>query len=303
MIAIDLFAGGGGSTLGATLAGVKVAWAGNHNPKAVEVHQANHPSVLHSCQDLHQADWGEVPAHDLLYGSPCCQGHSKARGKKDRSKKADKSRNTAWAIVDCLDTHRPYGAIIENVKEIRDWDLFTPWLWALESLGYSVSQHLLNTADFGIPQTRERLYIIATRSKNPIDLNLRTQPRVPARTFIDFSDNHHWEQVSTRCLKTQNRIKNGRRKFGEIFLEAAYSGEAGGRSLDKPVGTITTVNKHYLVKGDRIRPLTILEQATAQSFPESYIWHKGKVVTKGLIGNAVAPQMLKQLTTAYLSAV
>lgn len=78
MKAIDLFAGAGGFSTGARMAGVGVVWAANHWPAAVECHASNHGEAIHVCQDLHQARWGEVPAHDLLLASPCCQGHSNA---------------------------------------------------------------------------------------------------------------------------------------------------------------------------------------------------------------------------------
>lgn len=79
MNAIDLFAGAGGFSTGALMAGCRVVWAANHWRSAVEVHAINHPGALHVCQDLHQARWQDVPAHDIMLASPCCQGHSKAR--------------------------------------------------------------------------------------------------------------------------------------------------------------------------------------------------------------------------------
>ncbi|HGM5303691.1 TPA: DNA cytosine methyltransferase, partial [Serratia marcescens] len=95
----DLFAGLGGSSTGAQMAGAEVVWAGNHWPAAVEAHKANHPGAIHVCQDLHQADWSLMPKHDLMMASPCCQGHSKARGKKAGNPQHDASRSTAWAVV------------------------------------------------------------------------------------------------------------------------------------------------------------------------------------------------------------
>ena len=62
--AIDLFAGLGGWSTGARDAGAQVLWAANHWPDAVEWHTANHPDTQHICQDLHQADWSQVPKHD-----------------------------------------------------------------------------------------------------------------------------------------------------------------------------------------------------------------------------------------------
>jgi DNA (cytosine-5)-methyltransferase 1 len=79
--AVDLFAGLGGFTAGATAAGARVVWAANHWPVAVQWHAVNHPETAHLCQDLHQADWTQVPDHDLLLASPACQGHTPARGK------------------------------------------------------------------------------------------------------------------------------------------------------------------------------------------------------------------------------
>lgn len=64
MKAIDLFAGAGGTTEGVKNAGLEVVWAANHDPVAVRFHSVNHPSTSHVCQDLHQADWSEVPERD-----------------------------------------------------------------------------------------------------------------------------------------------------------------------------------------------------------------------------------------------
>ncbi|WP_415509807.1 DNA cytosine methyltransferase [Acetobacter sp.] len=66
MTTVDLFAGAGGFSTGAEMAGARVVWAANHWPLAVEYHAINHPSVQHVCQDLHQADWSLVPRHDLM---------------------------------------------------------------------------------------------------------------------------------------------------------------------------------------------------------------------------------------------
>lgn len=291
MRGIDLFSGGGGTTLGATSEGVKMLWAANHNPVAVETHQRNHPETIHVCQDLHQANWAEVPKHDMVFASPCCQGHSKAAGKKKKTLKADKSRSTAWAVVSCLEAQRSEVAIIENVKDFMSWTLFKPWVASLELLGYALSFNTLNARDFGIPQNRERLFIVATRTKSPIKINWEKQPEKPASSIIDWEGNHVWDSVSNRVEATQNRVKNGRERFGDVFLDASYGSELGGRSIHKPLGTVTTVNKHSIVVKDKIRPLSTMELAVAQSFPRHYHWPKSKTQTKNMIGNAVPPQL------------
>lgn len=71
MRAIDLFAGAGGFSTGAAMAGCRVVWAANHWPAAVQVHANNHPEALHVCQDLQQADWTQVPALASCTWCPC----------------------------------------------------------------------------------------------------------------------------------------------------------------------------------------------------------------------------------------
>lgn len=304
MKGIDLFAGGGGTTSGAKQAGIEIVWAANHSINAVRCHELNHPEVEHSCQDLQQADFSFCPDHDILFASPCCQGHSYASGKAKLTKKADKSRSTAWAVVSCLDAKESEVAVIENVVDFRKWRLFDAWIYAIQQLGYSISFNIVNAADLGVPQSRERLFIVCTRSKNPLEIKFDKQSHIPASSFIDLNfEGYEWDLVSNRVKATQNRIINGRKKFGDVFLDAAYGNEKGGRDINKPIGTITTINKHSLVMGDYIRSLTVRELAAAQSFSSEYILPEGRTIAKELIGNAVPPLMAERFTRAVISAL
>src|SRR5574343_926698 len=175
MIAIDMFAGLGGFSTGATMAGAFVAWAANHWPTAVRWHAANHPDTTHACQDLQQANFHDAPAHDILLASPACQGHSLARGAERPHH--DGQRSTAWAVVTCAEVHRPQAAIVENVPEFASWQLYRAWCAAMHALGYALAPMVLDAADHGVPQNRRRLIIVATRSKHPIELQLK--PRAP----------------------------------------------------------------------------------------------------------------------------
>ena len=145
MKAIDLFAGAGGFSTGATMAGVQVVWAANHWPAAVQVHANNHPHTIHVCQDLQQADWTQVPAHDLLMASPACQGHSRAKGKERPHH--DALRSTAWAVVSAAECHRPAVVLVENVPEFAQWALYTAWCAAMHALGYALAPMLIDAAD------------------------------------------------------------------------------------------------------------------------------------------------------------
>lgn len=203
-----------------------------------------------------------------------------------------------------MEVHQTEIAIIENVEDFLVWRLYKPWEAALHALGYSLSLNLINASDLGVPQNRLRLFIVATRSKHPIELKLDTQQHVPARSFIDLNPaGYKWDLVENRVPATQRRVANGRKQFGDILLDAAYGSAKSGRSIDKPLGTVTTVNKHSLVIEDKIRPLSIREQAAAQTFDDSYLWPDSAVTTKMMIGNAVPPLMAQRVTEAVLKAV
>jgi DNA (cytosine-5)-methyltransferase 1 len=301
MRAVDLFAGAGGFSTGAKMAGCEVVWAANHWPTAVEVHAKNHPDTLHACQDLHQANWAEVPDHDLLLASPCCQGHSKARGKASGNPQHDASRSTAWAPVAALEVHRPKVALIENVPEFLEWALYPAWKMAVEALGYSVGVHVEDTADHGVPQNRERMILVLTKSRAPIQLRLEKEEHIPASTFVDF-DGGSWTPVNKpgRAQATLERIAAGRRQFGERFIMPYYGSGSGltGRSLDRPVGTITTKNRWGVVDGDRMRMFTAAESRAAMSFPDDYILTGGVTLDTHLLGNAVPPKFAQKVINA-----
>lgn len=303
--AIDLFAGLGGWSTGARMAGVDVLWAANHWPVAVQFHAENHPDAIHICQDLHQADWTRVPSHDLLLASPCCQGHSKARGKASGNPQHDASRSTAWAVVSALEFHRPPAALIENVPEFMDWTLFPAWRAALEALGYQLAPHVVDCADLGVPQNRVRLFMVATRSRSPLHLDLPKLEHVPALSFIDFSAGR-WSPIEKpgRAAATLERVAAGRAAHGERFLMPYYKSGSGltGRSLSRPIGTITTRDRWAIVDGDRMRMLTANENLLAMSFPPGTIVPDNHKLTVHLAGNAVPPVAGARVIEALLAA-
>lgn len=303
--AIDLFAGLGGWSTGARMAGVNVLWAANHWPDAVEWHSANHPDTKHLCQDLHQADWSQVPAHDLLLASPCCQGHSKARGKANGNPQHDASRSTAWAVVSALEFHRPELAIIENVQEFLSWALYPAWESAMNALGYQLAPHVVNCADLGVPQERIRMFIICTRSRAPLHLQLPKMEHVPATSFVDFNAGR-WSPIERpgRAAATLERIRNGRSQFGERFVMPYYKSGSGktGRSLHRPIGTITTRDRWAIVDGNRMRMLTADENLLAMSFPADTLRPPNHRLTVHMAGNAVPPVAGMRIIQSLLEA-
>lgn len=303
MRAIDLFAGAGGFSTGARLAGVEVVWAANHWQLAVDVHAANHPGTEHACQDLQQADWTQVPEHDLLLASPACQGHSKAKGKERPHH--DAQRATAWAVVSAAECHLPAFVLVENVPEFARWTLFPAWCSAMHALGYALAPMILDAADHGVPQHRRRLFIVGTRTKHPIELRLPRREHAPAGSVIDFNAGT-WSPVNRpgRSNKTLQRIAAGRAVHGERFVMPYYGSGSGlsGRSLDRPLGTVTTLDRWAVVDGDRMRMLTADEYRGAMGFPADYRLPERHRDAVHMLGNAVCPPVARDVIAALQEA-
>lgn len=301
MKAIDLFAGAGGFSTGATMAGINVVWAANHWPAAVQVHADNHPATLHVCQDLQQADWSHVPDHDLLMASPACQGHSRARGKERAHH--DAMRSTAWAVVSAAEYHTPAFVLVENVPEFSSWALYPAWQAAMQALGYALQPMIIDAADHGVAQHRRRLFIACTRSTHPVVLALQKRQHIGAAQIIDFNAGK-WSDVHKqgRSAATLARVVNGRKSHGERFLTAYYGSETGGRSLARPVGTITTRDRWAVIDGDRMRMLSVNECRKAMGFPDAYRLPTRAKDAMHMLGNAVVPIVACDVINALKAA-
>lgn len=189
-LVVDLFAGGGGASTGIEQAiGRHVDVAINHDPEAVCLHQANHPQTLHLVSDVFEVD--PVAVADgrpvgLLWASPDCTFHSKARGGKpfrDR-KGANKRRALAGVVVRwARSMMKPRVICLENVEEFQQWgpldstgkpcprragDSFRRWVAQLRNAGYAVEWRELRACDYGAPTIRKRLYLIARCDGAPI---------------------------------------------------------------------------------------------------------------------------------------
>jgi len=180
---VDLFAGGGGASSGIEEAlGRQVDIAINHNATAVSLHQANHPQTKHYVSDVFEVDPRQVcdgrrPA--LLWASPDCTFHSKARGRKPIRHANKKRRALAWVVVRWAAQVRPRVIMLENVEEFAQWgpligkaDMLRPcpkrrgrtfrkFVNLLRAMGYIVEWRELRACDYGAPTIRKRLFLIA----------------------------------------------------------------------------------------------------------------------------------------------
>ena len=298
--AIDLFAGAGGFSTGARAAGAAVVMAANHNPTAVAIHQANHPETDHLCQDINLLNWNAVPDHDLMLASPCCQGHSRARGR--GVAKHDESRQTAWCIPHGLEWKRPRAIVIENVPEFRSWERYGIWTQTLESFGYSLTENVLNAREFGVAQHRERLFIVGSLGK-PITIESPRLPEIPASEILEW-DHPDFAPIAAkpRAEVVMRQVREGRRRFGSRFLVVYNGSEKTGRSVERPLPTVTCVDRIGVVDGERIRFLRPSEARRAMGFPADYQLPRQHKASMQALGNAVCPpvatEIVKQLSAA-----
>lgn len=248
---------------------------------------------------MQQADWRDVPAHDVQLASPACQGHSKARGKERPHH--DGLRSTAWAVVSCAEYHRSEAVVVENVPDFMKWALYPVWCDAMRRLGYAIAPHIIDAADHGVPQHRERLFLVCTRSKNPIQLDLPKRPHRAIGDVIEW-DAYPWTPIDKpgRSAATLRRIEAGRAEFGARFVAPYYSSGSGltGRSIDRPIGTITTCDRWAVIDGDRMRMLQVSEAKAAMGFRRDYVLPATKKAAMHMLGNAVCPQVAADVLDA-----
>lgn len=214
---VDNFAGGGGASTGIEMAtGYSVDIAINHDPEAIRMHKANHPSTKHYCESVWDVDPVKAcKGHPvgLAWFSPDCKHFSKAKGGKPKDKAI---RGLAWVALRWAGLVRPRVIILENVEEFKTWGplnrshrpiknkqgvTFKKFVKQFKELGYDVEFNELVAADYGAPTKRKRFFMIARCDGKPIKWPKHThgplnseevkaglvKPYVGAYTKLDFS--------------------------------------------------------------------------------------------------------------------
>jgi DNA (cytosine-5)-methyltransferase 1 len=166
-----------------------------------------------------------------------------------------------------------------------------------------VAPHVVDCADLGVPQHRERVFVAITRSKHPVELRLPAVEHVPAARIIDFNAGR-WSPIERpgRAANTLARIANGRRQHGDRFLSAFYGATKGGRGLDRPIGTITTRDRWAVIDGERMRMVSVEEARRAMTFRQDYQLPANSREAMHMLGNAVPPLAARRVIEALQEA-
>lgn len=264
---VDLFAGGGGASLGIQWAtGSAPDLAVNHDHHAIQMHAANHPETHHEEASIWEVRPREACAGrevDLLWLSPDCRHFSRAKG---GAKVSPRVRTLARVAIPWARQVRPKMICLENVAEFLTWgplvdekpdprragQYFRKWVRDLEREGYAVDWRILNAADFGAPTSRKRLYLVARADGEAPRWPEPThgKGRIPYRTAAECID---WtipvpsifDRTKPLAEATQRRIAAGLVRFvlqGKPFiLNLTHGGRV--EDINEPLRTVTAAHR------------------------------------------------------------
>jgi len=301
---------------GATIVGAVDAWS-----TAIDTFGLNFTGA-HTWQDkIESLDVGAIRKKigriDLLLASPECTNHTFAKGKRRNGIVEEQSRNTAFQVIRFAKVLKPRWIVVENVVSMRRWELYEDWMNELTELGYDPTEITLNAQAFGVPQSRRRLFILCDLNGKPTGPLQRASKPIPVKSILHSNSDNGFSYKMTpvfgrkpkRAKDTKVRAKRAIDSLGEekSFLLVYYGTDAAGgwQSLDRPLRTITTLDRFALVSpsevGHVMRMLQPPELAKAMGFPDSYHWPK---VTRRerikLVGNAVAPPVMAAIVKSLI---
>lgn len=269
---IDLFAGTGAFTLAFEFANVLFANDIDSHSKKIYDENFKHKLTL---MNLNEVNVEDIPKHDILTGGFPCQPFSIAGKQKGFD---DERTNVFWKILDIIDYHEPKCIILENVKNLVSHDdkrTFETIISNLEKRGYHVRHKVLNTAEItGIPQNRERIYIVCMKSKDMFDkfsLDFPTVEKKKIKEFleIDVPSKYYYTEQSKiwKLVKDGVIKKNTVYQCRRIYMRENKSGECPTLTANMGTGG----NNIPIILDDKgIRKLTPRECFNLQGFPSSY---------------------------------
>lgn len=292
MRVVSLFSGAGGLDLGFKMAGHEIIWANDLYEDAVETYKHNLGDHI-VCEDISKIDAEEIPECDIIIGGFPCQGFSVANTKRHEGDE----RNALYKqLIRVIDAKKPKFFLAENVKGLTNLakgTVFQMILSDFSSLGYKVSYRVLNAADYGVPQTRQRVIIIGVRN----DIDFEFVFPEPTNSKDGKNGLPQWVSVGEAMSvipdpDLPNDLPN--HEYSKYKLQ--FNGYLGHRALDpeKPAPTVTARGDNkggvvILPHPNAQRRMSCRELAAVQSFPLDYAFSGNRSSVYRQIGNAVPP--------------
>lgn len=307
---IDLFAGIGGFHQAMKHFNGECVFASEWDKNASQTYAENYGIEPHG--DITQIEAKDIPAHDMLCGGFPCQAFSIS----GKQKGFEDTRGTLFFdIARIVEHHRPKVLLLENVRNFEKHDggkTLQTVVGTLKELGYSVSYEVLNASHYGLPQNRERIFIVGFRE----DLNIQhfefPKPTHQQVSLLDILEDDPKEAkvinrpdtFFTKEFTPQQNI------FGELDLpnrpiQIGYVNKGGqGERIYSPYGHAITLSAYgggagaktglYCIDG-KIRKLSPRECARAQGFPDSFIINSSLTQSYKQFGNSVAIDVVKAI--------
>ncbi len=323
-IAIDLFSGCGGLTLGLKQAGFRVIGAVEVDPLAVETYKSNHKRIAVWQQPIEELPVARVMRKlklrrgqlDLLAGCPPCQGYSTMTTLNGHRTRRDPRNALALQFLRFARVLRPRAIMMENVPAFANRRPTRRLILALEALGYRCTQGVLNAADYAVPQRRRRFILMACTGAT-IPFARRAHRRRSIREALGKLRNgaqhdplhevseHRSHKVarmirlipknggSRSDLKARFRLKCHRKcdGFKDVYGRMAWNDVA-----PTITGSCCNPSKGRFLHPVRNRAITPREAALLQTFPGTYRFslRRGKFAAAQMIGNALPPEFVRR---------
>ena len=253
----------------------------------------------------------EIGDIDILLASPECTNHTCAKGSAPRS---EESRATALQTIRFAKAFEPRWIIMENVVHMRPWSRYEEMKAEIRALGYNVAEKVLDSSDFGVAQNRRRLFLLCSRDADPSAISLPQRKKTKAvREILDAPGTWKTSPLFTdrRAKATLERAQRGFDAIGQDtpFLIVYYGsdGSGGWQPIDRPLRTITTVDRFALVEpsetGHQMRMLQVPELRRAMGFSKRYKQPLGtRREQVHMLGNGVCPPIMKHIIRSILGS-
>ena len=283
----DFFCGAGGLSLGFREAGHTPVFAVDFDKDSITTYHENFCGYVHGTEchclraDVLKIDPFDFPAADIYIGGPPCQGFSVA-GKQDPN---DLRNQLPYVMLDFVKERRPTIVLIENVPGAVKMGLHRELLFRLSLLGYCVDYRILNAADYGVPQTRKRMFVQA-RLDGPVIWPNPTHcdPRKPVEGLLPWVtagvalDGMPWPQPNTYPATPVTETHWGNREIrADKPSPTLTATEGGGGTNNVPFIEARQRFPHGLVEADKPAPI---------------IKAGGNIDRKGHLGGAAPPSLI-----------
>ncbi len=295
---IDLFAGIGGIRLGFEKFGAECVFLSEWDKYAQDMYELNFGERPFG--DINDIEPNDIPDHDFLLAGFPCQPFSIA-GKQLGF--ADTRGTLFFNIEKIIEAKQPYGFLLENVKRLTTHDngrTFKVIIEKLEGLGYTVYYKVLNTLDFGIPQKRERIYIVGF--KDPIQFKF-PKPTGLKRSLSDFLED---EMDIPQNYFVSEEIK--KKRFDKVKpnypIPSVWHENIGGNISALPHSCALRAGGSYnylLVNG--IRRLTGREMLRLQGFPDTFKINVVYTQIRKIAGNSVTVKVIERIAEEVRNAL